>query len=685
MGCRCCRKTVRACYRRSYLEVDGYGASLTGIGGAGYFGANLKAYGALSWSHAWVPLVRNYIPNGAPTDWSGLYEGLFPARSGAPYYGSDWVWLQYQGPRSSGSPVAPGLFFSAADGLEWAVTRNDDPSGFTNKSWAFLGIQFSESFDRQSYNHFYVYQFQWTWGGSDHTAVVYIPEAPGRNWEVHGNGETGGYVIFNGVRYSMTDTYHANPPPGAYEHGGAPLVGNSMAFVVFLSQVTAGIKWAYPDAGTTTTTALGTTTTHDIDVWSIQLQWVASHLYDYLCHADKGAVDGFVPVVGSYRYRSKCDEVQDYSSAVLSHSAVYIKKLSCSDAAVEEGGDSNTYNPELRHTAYTYPMASLCVGHDVTTTTLGDCGVWSPPVSCNLGCIDWIAEPMWNTPVPCKYTVSAHDRTWELFRSWGSVPIYPDSGIGLSAKKSRYTVIAKGNQFRTDLAPHAELSVVNRVDGLQTRPWLVLKLGVVLKRWAGLFSFNYDSVWLGVYAYDLTSDKTIDILRHADVTLGRVWQYGEPADYCNELAIPDYRGQQNMQQWSRIVSGPIVLDHPYQEYASDYFGGLRTTPSAPIFDIGAWLLSSTTTSAGGDLYSPATYSGEFTLWGQQSDSPCGQPHEITSPDYITRPICSMIDDGLSPQELEESRPIPGDPAVVVPFTCHEYWIDMPASVVLEAI
>lgn len=677
MGC-CCNRAVRACWRQSYLELDGYGASLQSIGEAGMFGIQLEWFGSLAWGHAHIPVMAKRGTNLEEHDWSGLFDGVF----GSSYYATDWCWLQYN-PFTKSHGHATPLFLSASDNVSWSITRNGDASGFTNRSWSFLGVHFSDTFGSQSRNHFYVYQFSFTWGGTNYSAVIYIPEAPGRNWDTHGFGETGGYVIFQGVRYSMTDTFHANPPSGAYEHSGVPIGGNMMSFATFFSQVSSTIRWVYPDAGTTTTTVAGTTTTHDIDIWQIDITWSANKLFDFLCHTDKGQVDGLCALAGSYKYRNNCDEAQDYSAAVAAHSSVLIKKQACSAESIAEG----ELQPLVNHSLYTTPQDTSCVGQDVTTTTPDGCWAWSPP-SCQLSCIDRVNEPMWLTPISCKYQVSAHDRTWELFRSGGSSPF---SGLTASNRKTRWQRLAGGLQYNTDSAPHAELCVVNRIDGANTAPWLVLKLGVVQTKLFGEYvpSRLRWTLWLAAYGRDLTSDLTVDLIRGQDLSMSRIWQYGESPDYCNDLEITDYRSHQQHNHLSGIGSGfevffggPLEMYHPY---------------SGVSLNIAEWLLQSTTTTSGGSLYTPESYAGEFTLWPSISDVPApwscyrstlfgySKADYLTSPTYITRPICATIDDGLTPEELYDARPDPGNPEVTVPVTVYEHWIDMPASVVLEAI
>lgn len=671
MGC-CCNRAVRACWRQSYLELDGYGASLQSIGQAGLFGIQLEWFGSLAWGHAHIPSMAKRGTNLEEHDWSGLFDGIF----GSSYYATDWCWLQYN-PFTKSNGNATPLFLSASDNVLWSISRNGDESGFTNKSWSFLGVHFSDTFGSQSRNHFYVYQFNFTWGGTDYSAVVYIPEAPGRNWETHGYGETGGYVVFQGVRYSMADTFHANPPSGAYEHSGVTIGGNSMSFTTFFSQVSSTIRWVYPDAGTTTTAVAGTTTTHDIDIWQIDITWSANKLFDFLCHTDKGQVDGLCALVGSYRYRNNCDEVQDYSAAVGELSSVLIKKQTCSAASIDEG----ELQPLVNHSLYTTPQDTSCVGQDVTTTTPDGCWTWSPP-SCQLSCIDGVNEPMWLTPISCKYQVSAHDRTWELFRSYGH-PV----NSGPNARKPRSYQLARGDSQNTTGAAHASLSVVNRIDGSVTAPWLLLKLGVVHDVPEGL-GFTQEVLWLAAYGRDLTTDLTVDLIRGQDLNMSRIWQYGETPDYCNDLEITDYRDQQQHNWLAGIGSGfevflggPLEMYHPYREVS---------------LNIAEWLLQSTTTTSGGSLYTPESYAGEFTLWAEQGDvtepwscyqSTIGysKADYLTSPTYITRPVCSVIDDSLTPEELYDARPDPGNPEVTVPVTVSEHWIDMPASVVLEAI
>lgn len=669
MGCRCCNKTVRACSRRSYLEVDGYGAELVSIGGAGIPGFNADQFGTLEWGNAHIPKLHKRDGRTDPRDWSGLYDGLFASS----YFATDWCWLQYKGPTRVGQ-ARTSMFMGESDRLEWAISRNGDTSGFTNKSWQFLGVHFSDTFGVSASNHFYVQRFQWTWSGTNYTADVYIPEAAGRDWDNWGYGETGGYVLFNGKRYSMDATYHGNPPPGAFSGGGGS-GGNSMAFVTYFSLVGGTVLWRYPDAGTTTTDAGGgTTTTHDIDVWKLDLEWTASNLYDYLCHTYKGQVDGLCEIVGRHKYRRDCDEVQNYSSVVPAHTTTYIKKLDCSQLAKEDDSTLPPYT--VPHTVFTTPADTSCVGQ-VTTTTGDVCDLWSPPL-CSLSCFSGVNEPIWGVPVNCKYEVTAHNTTWELYRSWGE-PFTPSH----SARKAREFVIAKSRLFRTEFAPHAILSVVNSSQFSETSPFLVLKLGVQRLRRFGEFGTgrDYFTQWLAAYSYDLSASKTVDLIRDSNLVMNRVWQYGEPPpDYCNELQISDYRGDQqhniNGAGGGFVLSfGFLTLQHPY-----------RTL----IFDIAEWLTGTTTT--------PSSQSGQFSLWGAAVDvpvpysciGPLGTPNGfnpiafITDPFHLDRPVCSLIDDGLTDEQLYDSIPNAGDPPAIVPMTVYEYWIDMPASVTLGA-
>lgn len=669
MGC-CCKNRVPACNRDSFIEVQGIGAQLKSLD----YTLQSPFANPFFFGQAYSPALANVDIS----DDSGLFGGTVVSKS---YHATDFVWIQYHS-STRGAPL------SYHDNLVWSITRNGSSAGFSNRTWSFRGIEFLPEFQWHWYkqgraNHAYVLRFNWTFNAVNYSADIYIPEQPLRDWSnpYLTNGLAGGFVMFQGRKYTFD--YHIDPTQTDFADLPPPGPQNSLRiFTDTANKIYMEFDFAFPDD--TTTSAGSTTTTQNSEHYAIAIEYKLSGARDYLLHADKGQTTGFVPVVGAYKYKTNCKETQNYPVSGFP-TDVLIKPSACSEASLALM-DSTRRRSNVFHTPFLSGVSSTCVGSNVTTTTQDDCYVYEVPTDCDLPCIDAVDEASWLTPISCAYNVSAHDITWNLFAN-------SSSDIAISPKRRLLRIASEYYwNYRTNGAPIADLLVVNRISGTSTEPWLILKLGVSIQfryGWGGVGYFNF---WLAAYGLNISypSYGSVDLIRDSNVTMSRVWQYGEDLDYCNELDLLDFRAYQqhnykSKSLWVNAESGFSSYGtdqyHPYDW--SSTFNSEKPSHPKFFFDVGSWLKSTSTTTSGGDLYYPNTFSGQFTRFSSTPDQyQCintSRGWYLTDPEWIRRPHCTIADDGLTDSQLYSQ----GFGSIPVDYT--EYWLDMPATVELEAI
>lgn len=670
----CCNPRPRACSRERYLEVDGVGAllkrpsdwwlrpsSTAGVDG-----------GPFQMNHLQIPTIGSL-------DSSALFRDTpVPDR-----YGSDFAYLGWK-------DTGQGWAFGSADNFTWDITVNTDASGFSSKQWEFRGIVFDSSWAPEDdygnssspLNFCYVWRFQWRRDSIDYTADVYIPESPLRDWDTKGKGIAGPYVMFKGRKYTCTTTRDTVVDIGdSFEEStnGDP---NDLILGTFpLDLVYGAIAWQEPDIQGTTTTSAGTTTTSGNDRWAIAFSFTPSGKYDYLCYANKGTDAGLVPVVGRWQFRSSCDETQSYS--VSDFGSTQIKHHTCTDYAKEWRVDS-AFPSDVSQPFSSSQEASCAIG---STTTTGEVfKPWTYADDCNLDDFDCIGrndENHWATPINCLYTVTANGRTWSLLGNFIS------SG-GSYRTRTHRVAAAYYRTYRYDKSPIGDLRIINRIVGTETEPWLVLRLGFVRKV-KKAFGSDYLPGYFAAYGMNIADYGAVDFIRDADVEMSRIWQYGEDIHLCNDLELIDKREHQDHNY--PMVSGftgqvfpasgfEVYTSHPYEKgritVVQFYNTSNRDKYTHEWFDLGKLKTGVDTT--------PSTYAATFTKYDKDaipakwSSMASGSKDAwiMTDPKYVTRPMCSTIEDAPTDQELEDLPP--GDYSVTV----SEYWVDYPATITLEA-